>query len=379
MDKLFSLFAKSSDAAFAVDTDQRILYWNHTAEYLTGYSAEEALGQLCWEFLRGVTKECGPVCAALCPVIRQIKTGKAVCSMDMAIRGQSGLSIPINMSTIPVGPEYSNGAKPFLIHLMRPLEKPESQFGALRLYMLGPLRVQRLDGSIVNSAYWQNPDVRALLVLLAQTYPMIRHEQELAAALWPELPGSLAISVLETAVTHLRLSLEPELDDPQNSVYIQQEASGYRLNRDIPLWRDLDYVAIQLEQARLEPNPRRAKTSLQELLLLFRGDYLADLSRTAVWAADRYLVAQKLHLCALETTGDLLQQLGQPQEAKKLYLSALMVDPDYDSAYQKLIHLALPHGSKIEALAYCQRLAATLRSELDIMLDAEFRELLQET
>lgn len=378
MDKLFSLFAKSSDAAFAVDTDQRILYWNHTAENLTGYSAEEALGQLCWEFLHGVTKEDDPVCAAHCPVIRQIKAGKAVCNMDMAIRGQTGLSIPINMSTIPVGPEYSNGAKPFLIHLMRPLEKPESQFGALRLYMLGPLRVQRLDGSIVNGTYWQNPDVRALLVLLAQAFPEVRHEQELAATLWPELPGSIAQSVLETAVTHLCLSLEPELDDPRDSAYIQRAASGFRLNPEIRIWFDLDYAAGQLEQAQLEPNPRRAMRLLEELLPLFRGDYLADLRRTAVWSSERYLAVQTLHLCALETAGDLWQQLGQPQEAKKQYLSALMVDPDKESAYQKLIHLALPHSSKVEALEYCRRLAATLRHELDIMLDEEFRSLLQE-
>lgn len=379
MDKLFTLFEKSSDAAFAVDASQRIIFWNHTAEHLTGYTIAETAGKPCWHLLCGVTNEGIPLCRANCPIILQIKAGKPIYNIDMAIREQTGLSIPVNLSTIPVGPEHGNGEKPFLIHLMRPLPKPGSQFGAFRLYLLGPLRAQRLDGSFINGVYWQNAEVRALLVLLAQAYPAPLAANELAAALWPKLSSPIAQGVLATAVTYLCLSLEPNLEDPDDSAYIHRTAHGYQINPNIPLWCDLDYVTAQLEMARLEPNPQRAKNLLQELLILFRGDYLADLNKTAIWSLNQHLHIEKLHLTILETTGDLLQQLDQPQEAKKLYLSALMLDPDCASAYQKLIHLALPHNSKVAALQYCQRLAATLRRELDIILDEEFRELLEET
>lgn len=44
---------------FLVDTEQVIVYWNREAERITGYSAEEAIGQHC-SFLEGI--ECGSGC-----------------------------------------------------------------------------------------------------------------------------------------------------------------------------------------------------------------------------------------------------------------------------------------------------------------------------
>jgi two-component SAPR family response regulator len=135
----------------------------------------------------------------------------------------------------------------------------------------------------------------------------------------------------------------------------------------------------QMERIRLEPNLQRANTMLEALLTHFRGDYLADLRETAVWSIRRHQRAQELHLDGLETAGDCWRQLDQPQEAKKLYLSALILDPNRDTAYQKLLHLALPHSSKTETLRTCQRLTASLRRELDFMLGEAFRDLLKET
>ncbi len=379
MSKLFALFEHSSDAAFAVDEDLRIIFWNQTAANLTGYSATATLGQPCWHLLAGTTKEGMPMCSAHCPILQQIKAGQSISNMDMAIRVSSGLRVPVNFSTIPVGPEGWNGDKPLLIHLLRPLQKPDERFGKLRLYLLGPLRVQRQDGSFINGPYWQTPEVRALLVLLVQAHPQPIHQAALAETLWPELPPKLAQGALDTAVTHLRLCLEPGLSAPANSRYVLSVNASYHLNEDVSIWIDLDYATCQLENARLEPNPHRASQMLVETLHFFRGDYLADLCKTAVWTSQQHLKAQNLQITALETLGDLQQQLGQPQEAKKHYLSALMLNPDGHSAYQKLIHLALPHGSKVAALQYCQRLANALRSELDIILDEEFRQLLQET
>ncbi len=379
MTKLFTLFEHSSDAAFAVDVDQRIIFWNKTAEALTGYKAETAAGQPCWKLLKGTTKDGLPLCRANCPIVLEIKGDKPTDNIDIAIKVHNGLTIPVNFSTIPVGSEGWNGDKPLLIHLLRPLQKPDVLFGTFRVYLLGPVRVQRLDGSFVNSAYWQTAEVRALLVLLAQAEGAPVPEAELMAKLWPDLPSTIAQAALETAVLHLCLSLEPEIKSPQDSKYILYKDNSYQFYDQIPLWIDLNHVTAHLENALLEPNPKRARQMLSDLLHLFRGDYLTDLSKTAVWTPSRHLYTQNLHINILETLGDIQQQLGQPQEAKKHYLSALMLNPDCDTAYQKLIHLALPHSSKIEALQYCQRLAAAIRSELDIILDVEFRELLNET
>lgn len=379
MNQLFALFEHSSDATFAIDEQQRVIYWNKTAGALTGYDAAAAMGQPCWELLQGLTKGGAPLCREKCPIFLQIHAGKPTYNMDMAIKDRLGQTIPVNFSTIPVGHDNWNGEKPLLIHLLRPLQKSGAQFGALRLYLLGPLRVQRQDGSFINGVLWQQPEVRALLVLLAQDGQQPRHEDELAAALWPELPGSMAKLALTTAVAHLRRCLEPDLTEEENSTHISRDAQHYRLSPHVSLWRDLDHVTTQLEQARQEPNPRRARQLLADALHLFRGEYLADLRCTAVWTPAQHFQAQALQISALETLGDLQQQMGQAQEAKKQYLSALIINPDCSSAYQKLINLALPQSSKLESLRYCQQLAATLRSQLDVILSTEFRELLKET
>jgi PAS domain S-box-containing protein len=65
---------------FLVDADRRIVYWNPEAERITGYSAQEAIGQHCF-FLDGVpcAKKCGlfesdkakPITSVLCSVLHR--------------------------------------------------------------------------------------------------------------------------------------------------------------------------------------------------------------------------------------------------------------------------------------------------------------------
>jgi hypothetical protein len=188
MSKLFTLFERSSDATFAIDKHQRIIFWNETAVRLTSRNAETTLGRPCWQVLQGESKDGDPLCYANCPLIRQTKAGEIVHNVDMAIQSCSGPALLVNLSTLPVSPQLWNGSKPFLIHLMRPLCQPEDQFGALRLHLLGPLRVQRPNGSFVCGDLWQATETRALLVLLAGAGHTPISEQALTVLLWPRLP-----------------------------------------------------------------------------------------------------------------------------------------------------------------------------------------------
>ncbi|MCA9933213.1 MAG: PAS domain S-box protein [Ardenticatenaceae bacterium] len=379
MNQLFSLFEKSSDAAIAIDKKQHIVFWNRTAETLLGYPQSEVKGRPCWQLLNGRTRGHFPFCQANCPIVRQIRTEQSAPNIDLTVNTRTGLSLPVNASTIPVAEGKTDESQIMLIHLFRPLPTAENMFGTFRLYFLGPLRAQRLDGSLVNSFHWQNLHVRALLVYLAQQEYVPVTEERLAADLWPDLPPSIAQTELETAVTHLRLCLEPNLALPQHSRYILFQDGRYAFNSEIPLWIDIQHVAQKGKQASLEPNIHHAIQIYEEILRLFRGEYLVDLGETAVWSQNQYLHARQLHIHTLESLGQLYEQINQPEEAKKLYLSALMLDVNCDTAYQKLIQLALPHSSRIEALQHCQHLASTIRSELDIILSDEFRQLLEKT
>jgi DNA-binding CsgD family transcriptional regulator len=56
------------DAAFAVDPSGVIVLWNSSAEKMFDYSATEALGQRCWELLRGKDTYDNQYCCKFCPL-----------------------------------------------------------------------------------------------------------------------------------------------------------------------------------------------------------------------------------------------------------------------------------------------------------------------
>ncbi len=56
----------SSDAAFAVDAELRVVAWNERAHELLGYREEEVLGRPCWDVLQGLFPDGTPLCSPEC-------------------------------------------------------------------------------------------------------------------------------------------------------------------------------------------------------------------------------------------------------------------------------------------------------------------------
>lgn len=57
------------DGVYIVDNHRKILFWNKSAEKITGYSKEEALGKCCADnLLRHVTSLGQPLCESGCPL-----------------------------------------------------------------------------------------------------------------------------------------------------------------------------------------------------------------------------------------------------------------------------------------------------------------------
>ncbi|MCH7472703.1 PAS domain-containing protein, partial [bacterium] len=52
-EEILKLLARSADGVFAVDADQRIVFWSAAAEELVGRSAGDLLGRYCYEVLLG--------------------------------------------------------------------------------------------------------------------------------------------------------------------------------------------------------------------------------------------------------------------------------------------------------------------------------------
>ena len=75
-----------------VDRELRITDFNPWAEQLTGYSANEAIGQFCGEVLKG------GLCKTRCPLRIAVNKGKSISLMESTVQTKTGETIPVRMN-----------------------------------------------------------------------------------------------------------------------------------------------------------------------------------------------------------------------------------------------------------------------------------------
>jgi len=117
MNSALELFANAGDGVFAIDQNQRILFWSTLAKQTLGYSAHEVIGQPCWKLLDGKTSSGTQICRANCPVFQKIVEGTPVEPFDLLVKTHTGERIKINLSSIglPNNGERISG----LVHIQR--------------------------------------------------------------------------------------------------------------------------------------------------------------------------------------------------------------------------------------------------------------------
>jgi PAS domain S-box-containing protein len=114
---LLAQLVEGKDGAYAVDGDQRIVFWNREAERLLGYTADDLLGKKCYEFLSGVTEAGTPVCQPGCRAARLAREGKSGPSFVMATRTKGGQSRWLTV--FPLTVPYEEGRGHLLLHIFR--------------------------------------------------------------------------------------------------------------------------------------------------------------------------------------------------------------------------------------------------------------------
>lgn len=106
---------RSGDAVFAFGDDMRIVSWNEAAEKLTGITAEDAVGQPCWEVLAGVDGDGGGlICNAGCSGARLAREGWPVAARELSIKTKAGRR-NVRLSTIAL----RDGESSLYFHLLR--------------------------------------------------------------------------------------------------------------------------------------------------------------------------------------------------------------------------------------------------------------------
>lgn len=118
MNSLFQALDNTADGAFVIDEDQKIVYWNQAAQQLLGYTADEVIGQPCYEILRGCDDKGHIICRHNCRVTSTALAGGTVVNYDVAVRNKTGEMRWLNVSILTLPPLDGQG-EPLVVHLFR--------------------------------------------------------------------------------------------------------------------------------------------------------------------------------------------------------------------------------------------------------------------
>jgi PAS domain S-box-containing protein len=117
MRDILNLFSKTSDAAIAIDSDQRIVLWNQSAEILFGFTAKEALGRFCYDVIGSRTTLCHLGCQKNCFAQTMALQQQVVPTRDLQVHTKSGRKIWLSATTIVVPSRWRDLC--ILVHLFR--------------------------------------------------------------------------------------------------------------------------------------------------------------------------------------------------------------------------------------------------------------------
>jgi PAS domain S-box-containing protein len=82
-----------ADGVFTVDVEWRITSFNKSAERITGFSKEEAIGQYCYEIFRT------NVCLEQCALRETMETGHNIINKELNILDKANQEVPVSIST----------------------------------------------------------------------------------------------------------------------------------------------------------------------------------------------------------------------------------------------------------------------------------------
>lgn len=120
---LFAALIDSPDPAFVTDRHNHIVFWNHSAERLLGYSADEAVGLSCAGLLHGSDVYGNRYCSDTCPVTQMGVRNEPVRHFDLRLRGKDRQMVVADISILSLAlraPDHF-----LLVHILKPSDRAE--------------------------------------------------------------------------------------------------------------------------------------------------------------------------------------------------------------------------------------------------------------
>ncbi len=377
----------SSDAAFAVDPELRVIAWNERAEELLGYREAEVLDRPCWDVLQGLFPDGRPLCTPDCHA--KLCFG---CCQPYGVRcclgrHKEGHWVKLSLSSIAIPQAHDEEIsaviflRPYEAKLAsdrdrdrdrdrarggvvaRGEEERDKGLNLLRIFTLGRFALI-VGGRGVPLERWRRKQAITLLKVLVTYRGRAVPREQLLEALWPGLPEPRGRDRLKVTVYALRqelgaLGLDPDLVHTENGAYLLRREG---------LWVDADVFESRLREGyALERRGQRdeALRCYREAEALYGGDYLEE-DRYEDWCAEERERLKELYLDLLQRMAALLAAEGDYAGAAWLCRKALVREPVRETIHRALMEYLWKQGRRDEALAQYRRLRELLARELDV-------------
>jgi DNA-binding SARP family transcriptional activator len=200
----------------------------------------------------------------------------------------------------------------------------------LRVYCLGPLRVER-DGVPIER--WGGDkagtyQAEALFAFLFDRRQRGLTKDEAAEVIWPELEIKKADTAFHRTLSALRRTLEPELRRGNESRAVPYHHDRYWLDPSLVAWCDVDAFEQRVAQGlrlRSQGDHQAARAALDEALTLYRGPYMdsSPFFGDSVYVEERRSAVEGLYVEAQLALAALLEHEGRTGEALRHYRQAL--------------------------------------------------------
>ena len=108
---------KTGDGVFAVNHEQRIIFWNQGAEAILGHTPVEVMGKRCFLLIQGVDESGQVSCIQDCPILCGARQGKLSPAQNLQVRAKDGLLRWLSVTHTFVGPFDNHPAA--IVHIFR--------------------------------------------------------------------------------------------------------------------------------------------------------------------------------------------------------------------------------------------------------------------
>lgn len=233
---------------------------------------------------------------------------------------------------------------------------------AVQVRVLGGLRVQVSPGE--GPVHLGGPRQRSVLAMLLTARGNIVSVDRLVDGVWNGRPPRSPVGTLQSYVSHLRRTLEPQRSPRSPATVLRSEAPGYAIR--LPVERvDAWHFEALIESASTFSDPAVVSAELRRALSLWHGDAYAEFADHS-WATAEIAHLMGLRAVAIERLCRALLAEGRPEEAVLQAERLLHADPLREEAWRLSALSLYAAGRQADALAALRRARTRLRADVGL-------------